>query len=108
MKRCRRTDSEWGPWTIVEATDRRFTKVKITKTILSALEERLGPIPEFEVPQKKEGGPVETEPETAGLLQTEAEGSLEEESSDGAIVGEPSVSSDGGKPADSKDAEGGR
>lgn len=36
-----RTDTEWGPWTIVEATDRRYTIVKIFKTIINALEERL-------------------------------------------------------------------
>lgn len=36
-----RTDTEWGPWTIVEATDRRFTWLKIYRTIISALEERL-------------------------------------------------------------------
>lgn len=37
-----RTDSEWGPWTIVEATDRRHTQVKIFKTLINALEERMG------------------------------------------------------------------
>lgn len=37
-----RTDSEWGPWTIVEATDKRHTTVKIYQTILRAMEERLG------------------------------------------------------------------
>ncbi len=36
-----RTDTEWGPWTIVEATDRRFTWLKIYRTIISALEDRL-------------------------------------------------------------------
>jgi polyphosphate kinase 2 (PPK2 family) len=37
-----RTDTEWGPWTIVEATDRRFTRAKIFQTIINALEPRLG------------------------------------------------------------------
>lgn len=37
-----RTDSEWGTWTIVEATDRRHTQVKIFKTMINALEQRLG------------------------------------------------------------------
>jgi polyphosphate kinase 2 (PPK2 family) len=37
-----RTETEWGPWTIVEATDRRFTTVKIYQTIITALEDRLG------------------------------------------------------------------
>jgi polyphosphate kinase 2 (PPK2 family) len=37
-----RTDSEWGPWTIVEATDRRYTWAKIFQTIINSMEERLG------------------------------------------------------------------
>jgi polyphosphate kinase 2 (PPK2 family) len=36
-----RTETEWGPWTIVEATDRRFTWTKIQQTVINALEERL-------------------------------------------------------------------
>lgn len=36
-----RTDTEWGPWTIVEATDRRHTRLKIFKTIVTRLEDRL-------------------------------------------------------------------
>jgi polyphosphate kinase 2 (PPK2 family) len=36
-----RTESEWAPWTIVEATDRRFTWVKIYQTVINALEPRL-------------------------------------------------------------------
>jgi polyphosphate kinase 2 (PPK2 family) len=36
-----RTETEWGPWTIVEATDRRFTNLKIFNTIIAYLEERL-------------------------------------------------------------------
>jgi polyphosphate kinase 2 (PPK2 family) len=40
-----RTITEWGPWTIVEATDRYHTHVKIFQTIISALEERLAAIP---------------------------------------------------------------
>jgi polyphosphate kinase 2 (PPK2 family) len=46
-----RTESEWGPWTIVEATDRRHTRLKIARTIIRALEERLGISPtEFSLP----------------------------------------------------------
>jgi polyphosphate kinase 2 (PPK2 family) len=37
-----RTETEWGPWTIVEATDRRHTWVKIYKTVIAALEPALG------------------------------------------------------------------
>ena len=40
-----RTTTEWGPWTIVEATDRYWTHVKIFRTIIAALEECLGKIP---------------------------------------------------------------
>jgi len=40
-----RTTTEWGPWTIVEATDRQWTHVKIFQTIIAALEERLSAIP---------------------------------------------------------------
>ena len=36
-----RTDTEWGPWTIVEATDRRWTRVKIFQTIVGHIEEAL-------------------------------------------------------------------
>jgi polyphosphate kinase 2 (PPK2 family) len=39
------TITEWGPWTIVEATDRQYTHVKIFQTIIAALEERLADIP---------------------------------------------------------------
>lgn len=36
------TDTEWGPWTIVEATDRRHTWVKIFQTVTDVLGDRLG------------------------------------------------------------------
>ena len=51
-KRCSsEPSSEWGPWTIVEATDRRHTRLKIARTIIKALEERLGISPlEFSLP----------------------------------------------------------
>ena len=32
-----RTESEWGPWTIVEATDRYWTRVAVFETIIRAL-----------------------------------------------------------------------
>jgi polyphosphate kinase 2 (PPK2 family) len=45
-----RTDTEWGPRTIVEATDRRWARVKIFETIVGRLEEALQarglPLPE--------------------------------------------------------------
>jgi len=33
-----RTESEWGPWTIVEATDRYWTRIKTFEAIIRALE----------------------------------------------------------------------
>jgi polyphosphate kinase 2 (PPK2 family) len=36
-----RTDTEWGPWTIIEATDRHWARVKIFQTIIRRLEEAL-------------------------------------------------------------------
>ncbi len=36
-----RTETEWGPWTIVEATDRYWTRLKIFETIVGRLEEAL-------------------------------------------------------------------
>ena len=32
-----RTESEWGPWTIVEATDRYWTRIAVFETIIRAL-----------------------------------------------------------------------
>ena len=37
-----RTDSPYAPWTIVEATDRYHTRIKVFETIIAALEARLG------------------------------------------------------------------
>jgi polyphosphate kinase 2 (PPK2 family) len=36
-----RTDTEWGPWTIVEATDRYWARNKIFRTIIDRLETAL-------------------------------------------------------------------
>jgi polyphosphate kinase 2 (PPK2 family) len=36
-----RTETEYGPWTIVEATDRRWARVKIFETIIAAMGEAL-------------------------------------------------------------------
>lgn len=37
-----RTESEWGPWTIVEATDRWWARRRVFQTLITALEARLG------------------------------------------------------------------
>ena len=36
-----RTETEWGPWTIVEATDRRWARVKVLSTIIQRFEHAL-------------------------------------------------------------------
>src|SRR5574341_2379674 len=37
-----RTESEWGPWTIVEATSRWYARRKIFETVIRALEAKMG------------------------------------------------------------------
>jgi polyphosphate kinase 2 (PPK2 family) len=70
-----RTDTEWGPWTIVEATDRRWARVKIFQTINRRLEESLTErgfdLPEevpFPTPEEDE---EEWELEEAALARSE-------------------------------------
>jgi hypothetical protein len=36
-----RTDTEWGPWTIVEATDQSYTLWKVLSTLTEALDSGL-------------------------------------------------------------------
>src|SRR5262249_53176601 len=36
-----RTEAAYAPWIIVEATDRRFTRIKVMETIIRTLETRL-------------------------------------------------------------------
>jgi AMP-polyphosphate phosphotransferase len=51
------TETEWGPWTIVEATDRHFTWVKIYNTLIASLAEQLEikfpPLTSSEEPQEQ-------------------------------------------------------
>lgn len=70
-----RTDTEWGPWTIVEATDRRWARVKIFQTIIrrleEALEERGLELPEPEpLPEPEEEVPADPDLE-AGIEEPE-------------------------------------
>lgn len=59
-----RTETEWGPWTIVEATNRRWALVKVFSTVVERLEDTL----------KKRGLPLPPEldarPEVAPELQS--------------------------------------
>jgi polyphosphate kinase 2 (PPK2 family) len=67
------TDTEWGPWTIVEATDRRYSLVKIFRTITTALEDRLGwPHEPVEIQSTSAEGDEESGEEAEELTLTEA------------------------------------
>ena len=46
------TESEYGPWTIVEATSKWYARKKVYDTLIAAMEKRLGPNapPRFETP----------------------------------------------------------
>jgi polyphosphate kinase 2 (PPK2 family) len=77
-----RTDTEWGVWTIVEATDRYFTRIKIFQTLIDALEERLGQLGSMppsllksQIPKEAKQPSIETAPETVpeGAIQPEGE-----------------------------------
>jgi polyphosphate kinase 2 (PPK2 family) len=68
-----RTDTEWGPWTIVEATDRRWARVKIFQTIIQHLEEALTDRG-FELPEE----PPLPEPEEEDEEECEEQGPLTE------------------------------
>jgi polyphosphate kinase 2 (PPK2 family) len=68
-----RTDTEWGPWTIVEATDRRWARVKIFETIIRRLEEAISERG-FDLPEK------EPQPEPTSDVEEDEDGEdLEEE-----------------------------
>lgn len=81
-----RTDTEWAPWTIVEATDRRWARVKIFETIIHRLEEALQarglPLPEgrpqeeFVLPDA--GGEADKVPLAETGLSARVLGSLEQ------------------------------
>lgn len=48
-----RTDAPHAPWTIVEATDRYFTRLKVMQTVIRGLEARLGAAPASSAPAEK-------------------------------------------------------
>jgi polyphosphate kinase 2 (PPK2 family) len=65
-----RTDTEWGPWTIIEATDRRWARVKIFQTIIRHLEEALTERG-FELPEEEPFPVPEEDLEEAELEEVE-------------------------------------
>ena len=71
------TESEWAPWTIVEATDRRYTWVRIYQTIVQHLEDRLG-WEHLQLPFQEAG---DSEGEEAGPEQVGDEDMAEEDTS---------------------------
>ena len=103
-----RTDSEWGPWTIVEATDRRWARVKIFQTIIRRLEEALTgrglELPEEELFPVPEEDLEEEELERAALAQSESEEEMAMEESvepEAEAEEEPSP-----EPVDEEDSDG--
>ncbi len=50
-----RTDSEFAPWTIVEAHDQRFATLKILSTVVAALEQRIA---RFEITKRSTRAPA--------------------------------------------------
>lgn len=75
------TDTEWGPWTIVEATDRRHTRIKIFTTIINTIERRLNlPLSNFHVRE-----PTEEENDLDWKEETPLEVKEEEEAGDDVI-----------------------
>ena len=54
-----RTESEYGPWTIVEATSKWFARRKIFETVIRALETRLG---DAALPVRPVGGKSRVKP----------------------------------------------
>jgi polyphosphate kinase 2 (PPK2 family) len=72
-----RTDTEWGPWTIVEATDRRWARVKIFQTIIRRLEEALQDrgfdLPEQAVPKEDTDEPAPEADDDEPAPETDAD-----------------------------------
>jgi len=57
-----RTEEAHASWTIVEATSRRWARTKILKTVISALELRLGPlVPAHETPEEAAAADAESD-----------------------------------------------
>jgi polyphosphate kinase 2 (PPK2 family) len=36
-----KTNTAWAPWTIVESNDKQYARIKVLKTLIKALEEKL-------------------------------------------------------------------
>ena len=74
------TESEWAPWTIVEATDRYFTQVKIYQTIIRTLGKKLGLAP-LVLPDNKTTRPDGSEATTGDEASGSGQAIVQEASS---------------------------
>lgn len=73
-----RTETEWGSWTIVEATDRRYTNVKIFNTIIESLQRQLALMDALPDPAYWESSSEEDEKNFEAEDETEEESLLAE------------------------------
>jgi polyphosphate kinase 2 (PPK2 family) len=97
-----RTDTEWGVWTTVEATNKRYTQIKVYETIVEGLEKRLGtryvreasPEEEAKPPEMAETKPVEIpEPQPAAAgIPAEAQPKTRKKRAKTSSNGQPAVS----------------
>ncbi|MBC8262626.1 MAG: hypothetical protein H8E47_00690, partial [Anaerolineales bacterium] len=78
-----RTETEWGPWTIVEATNRWWARTKVFNTIIDALGERLqeigAAIEDFEGEDEDYAEEAELEAEEARLGDSDEDDEEEDE-----------------------------
>jgi AMP-polyphosphate phosphotransferase len=89
-----RTDTEWGPWTIVEATDRRWARVKIFQTIIRRMEEALQDRG-LDLPEEE----PEPEPEEEPVPEVQVEAPETPEAESVAPVGDASAATEVPAPA---------
>ena len=76
-----RTETESGPWTIVEATNRRYTNLKIFETLASSLETQLASLDALPDPAYWEGAVRD--------FQANTQDSVEEQAQDEPLAVEP-------------------
>ncbi len=60
-----KTDTSYGPWTIVEAHDRRFATVKIFRTMIQSIEEAISRLQTTNKSRKEKGNAIVKKPETS-------------------------------------------
>lgn len=92
-----RTDTEWGVWTTVEATQKRYTVVKVYETIILGLEKRLGIAYVKDTAPADEAPPPEpNEPVQAGIPEPVQEAAFTaQEASETRLVYQPEIDQNG-------------